>query len=56
MQRITTIQNELFPNGSLQERNLNFSELYLEFGNDLIPSLINSLQPLKGEFSILTLD
>lgn len=56
VQRLTTIQNELFPNGSLQERNLNFSELYLEFGNDLIPSLINSLQPLKGEFSILTLD
>ena len=56
VQHITTIQNELFPNGSLQERNLNFSELYLEFGNDLIPSLINSLQPLKGEFLILTLD
>ena len=46
VQRITTIQNELFPNGSLQERNLNFSELYLEFGNDLIPSLINSISIL----------
>src|SRR5690606_14714981 len=30
--RLTDLQNELFPNKSLQERQLNFSELYLELG------------------------
>lgn len=53
--RITEIQNELFPNSSLQERNTNFSKFYLEYGEDLIPKLIKNLEPLKGEFSILTL-
>lgn len=54
--RMTEIQNELFPNKSLQERNLNFSELYLEFGNDLIPNLMAALKPLSGDFTILTMD
>jgi len=53
--RITNLQNELFPSKSLQERNLNFSELYLEFGEQLIQQLVLSLQPLKGEFLILNL-
>jgi len=53
--RITNLQNELFPGKSLQERNLNFSELYLEFGEQLIQQLVLNLQPLKGEFLILNL-
>ncbi|MBE9489904.1 MAG: bacillithiol biosynthesis cysteine-adding enzyme BshC [Bacteroidetes bacterium] len=53
--RITNLQNELFPDQSLQERNLNFSELYLEFGEQLIQQLVLNLQPLKGEFLILNL-
>ena len=51
--RMTDIQNELFPNKSLQERQLNFSELYLELGKGLIPSLLDSLDPFSGAFSIL---
>ncbi len=53
--RITDIQNQLFPGQSLQERNLNFSELYLEFGDQLIQQLVLNLQPLKGDFLILEL-
>ncbi|WP_034057457.1 bacillithiol biosynthesis cysteine-adding enzyme BshC [Lacinutrix jangbogonensis] len=53
--RMTLLQNELFPNNSLQERNANFSELYLEFGTELIPQLIKYLKPLEGQFSILEL-
>ena len=53
--RMTDLQNELFPNGSLQERHANFSEFYLEYGEQLIPSLINSLNPLHQEFLLLTL-
>jgi bacillithiol biosynthesis cysteine-adding enzyme BshC len=53
--RMVDIQNELFPNGSLQERSTNFSEFYLEFGDSLISKLIKNLKPLKGEFIILIL-
>ncbi|HDZ13405.1 hypothetical protein LCGC14_1043420, partial [marine sediment metagenome] len=51
--RMTEIQNALFPGQSLQERNLNFSELYLELGENLIPDLMNSLQPLLLDFTVL---
>ncbi|WP_394749767.1 bacillithiol biosynthesis cysteine-adding enzyme BshC [Spongiimicrobium salis] len=53
--RITDLQNELFPGQSLQERNQNFSELYLEYGENLIPQLLSSLKPLAGQFTILKL-
>ena len=55
VQRMTDIKNELFPNGNLQERNTNFSEFYLEYGEQLIPKLIECLEPLKGEFTIITI-
>ncbi|WP_345276767.1 bacillithiol biosynthesis cysteine-adding enzyme BshC [Litoribaculum gwangyangense] len=53
--RITIIQNELFPNASLQERNTNFSEFFLEYGENLIPTLVECLEPLNSEFIVLTL-
>ncbi|WP_373517750.1 bacillithiol biosynthesis cysteine-adding enzyme BshC [Pricia sp.] len=53
VQRMTEIQNTLFPGQSLQERHLNFSELYLELGEDLIPTLIKTLEPLRLEFTVL---
>lgn len=53
--RSTDLQEQLFPGQSLQERNTNFSELYLEYGDQLIPELMKHLEPLKGEFSILNL-
>ena len=52
--RITRLQDELFPGQSLQERNMNFFEFYLEYGDALIPKLIKNLEPLKGEFLVLT--
>ncbi|MFS4448140.1 bacillithiol biosynthesis cysteine-adding enzyme BshC [Maribacter sp. 2307UL18-2] len=52
--RMTAIQNELFPGQSLQERNQNFSELYLERGAVLIPELLDALDPLHLEFSVLS--
>lgn len=53
--RMTEIQNELFPGQSLQERTINFSELFLEYGEDLIPALFKALKPLSGDFTILKL-
>lgn len=53
--RATELQEQLFPGASLQERNTNFSELYLEFGDTLISELVKSLEPLRGEFTIITM-
>ncbi|CAM4153912.1 bacillithiol biosynthesis cysteine-adding enzyme BshC [Gillisia limnaea] len=52
--RIAELQNDLFPNKSLQERQTNFSEMYLEYGKGLIPALIKELDPLELNFKILT--
>ena len=51
--RITIIQNELLPNESLEERQRNFSEFYLEYGNTFITNLKEALKPLELEFTIL---
>ena len=51
--RMCELQNELFPNQTLQERSLNFSELYMKYGSELIPKLIGSLKPLNMEFAVL---
>ena len=53
--RIADLQNQLFPNGSLQERHHNFSEFYLEYGEELIPALLENLKPLELKFDILSL-
>lgn len=55
IERATDLQNELFPNKSLQERQANFSEFYLEYGSELIPKLIERLKPLDQTFEIVTL-
>lgn len=52
LERILLLQEELFPNQSLQERKMNFSEFYLEFGDDFIKKILDKLQPLEKEFSI----
>lgn len=56
LDRILKIQNELFPNQSLQERNRNFSEFVLEFNlNNLLIELKSKLNPLSNEFQIIIL-
>jgi len=55
LNRLTAIQDYLFPKESLQERTLNFSEFYLEFGEQLLQSLKENLKPLCHEFTIIKL-
>ncbi|WP_337966981.1 bacillithiol biosynthesis cysteine-adding enzyme BshC [uncultured Flavobacterium sp.] len=55
LQRVADLQFELFPNQSLQERQANFSEFYLEKGEQLIPLLIQKLKPLETNFNIITI-
>lgn len=51
--RIIDLQNELFPNQSLQERQANFSEFYIESGEHLISKLFEQLKPLEQHFKII---
>lgn len=53
LDRLKNIQNQLFPNQSLQERHLNFSEFYLEYGEDLLDIIKENLDPLDLEFTVL---
>ena len=52
--RATALQNALFPGQSLQERQFNFSEIYLETGDTLIPGLMQNLDPLDLRFALIT--
>ena len=53
--RIRLLQDELFPNQSLEERQRNFSEVYEQQGSAFIPKLIKTLDPLKSEFYCVTI-
>jgi bacillithiol biosynthesis cysteine-adding enzyme BshC len=55
LDRILVLQNELFPNQTLQERNANFSEFYIESGPELITTLLKKIDPLEPHFRIITL-
>ena len=54
VERATSLQNVLFPGKSLQERQCNFSELYLQTGDEIIPGLIRNLDPLDLRFTLIT--
>ncbi len=51
--RATDLQQALFPHGKLQERQENFSQFYLEKGEDFIPYLIQKLEPLRFDWTVL---
>ena len=53
LKRVVILQNELFPNGSLQERFSNFSEFYVEQGNNFIPNLVKAFNPFDFRFSVI---
>jgi bacillithiol biosynthesis cysteine-adding enzyme BshC len=51
--RITELKTQLFPNQGLEERQRNFSEYYLEYGDAFIDALKSTLKPLDLKFTIL---
>jgi len=53
--RISDLKSQLFPNQSLEERQRNFSEYYLEYGSSFLPVLKGALVPLQLEFTIIEL-
>jgi bacillithiol biosynthesis cysteine-adding enzyme BshC len=55
LQRVSDIQDELFPGKGLQERNVNFAEFYLQHDGALIATLLMSLKPLEQQFDTIVL-
>lgn len=55
LDRILSIQLELFPKHSLQERYYNFAQFYQEAGDTLLQKLVDQLQPLEQNFDIIEL-
>lgn len=55
LERMLDLKIALFPNNSLQERVDNFSTLYAEFGQEMIDILLEKLNPLDQNYSIITL-
>ena len=55
LDRIVSVQDDLFPNFSLQERSVNFTEFYCQFGDDFIKILKENIDPLKNKFTIIEL-
>ncbi|PID70924.1 MAG: bacillithiol biosynthesis cysteine-adding enzyme BshC [Flavobacteriales bacterium] len=55
LDRIKILQDDLFPNQSLEERQRNFSEYYLAYGTDFIQMLKTVLDPLNAQFYCITM-
>lgn len=55
IKRIKILQNEIFPNLSLEERQRNFSEYYLAYGPDFIKTIKAVLDPLNTVFYCITM-
>ncbi|NMH29267.1 bacillithiol biosynthesis cysteine-adding enzyme BshC [Flavobacterium silvaticum] len=55
LERVSTLQDELFPNRGLQERQANFSQIFIETGSGLIPKLIEELDPFSQSFAVLVI-
>jgi bacillithiol biosynthesis cysteine-adding enzyme BshC len=53
--RITELQQQLFPMGDLQERRVNFAEFVLQYGDDFIPFLIKHIDPNEKDFMCFSL-
>lgn len=56
VERTTNLQNELFPNQSLEERQRNFADYYESYGKELLNRLVKELKPLDHQFAIVCLN
>jgi bacillithiol biosynthesis cysteine-adding enzyme BshC len=55
VERLVELQAQLFPNQSLQERYINFSDIYLTCSDSFIDFLMDNLDPFNFKFSLLEL-
>ena len=55
LNRMTKIQQKLFPENGLQERKENFLQLVNDYGFGIIEKLIDNLDPLEKNFTVFTM-
>jgi bacillithiol biosynthesis cysteine-adding enzyme BshC len=55
LERVLKLKKELFPNDSLQERQLNFSFFYQEYGPEFIEKIKDTIDPLDLQFTVIEL-
>lgn len=55
VERIESIYGEIFPHGKLQERFVNFSQLWMEYGGDFVKGVLDEIHPYDFRFIIKTL-
>ena len=55
LDRLNIIKEELFPNNSFQEREINFSEFYRNHGDKFLNILFDNLKPFSSKFLIISL-
>ncbi len=55
VERLVLIHESLFPSEGLQERSLNFSELYEIYGSKIIDFLLKKFHPFSQKFDLLEL-
>lgn len=51
---VQKLRNQLFPEGNFQERTLNFSQFYVEYGDDFFKMLYEHFNPMKRKFIVLS--
>ncbi|MEN8139339.1 MAG: bacillithiol biosynthesis cysteine-adding enzyme BshC [Bacteroidota bacterium] len=51
--KIEKLKSDLFPKNVLQERKVNFAEMYMEFGEDLISGIMQNIIVLDNEFAVM---
>jgi bacillithiol biosynthesis cysteine-adding enzyme BshC len=54
-ERLIFIQDKLFPQSNLQERYVNFSDIYLTYGHSFLDFVMDHLDPFQFKFSLLEL-
>lgn len=55
VERIELIYSEIFPNGNLQERVVNFSQPWMEYGGKFVKEVLDEIHPYDFRFIIKTL-
>ncbi len=53
--KIQNLKNKLFPNGSYQERTINFSQYFAAYGNKFIDEILSHSNPLNTQLKIIRL-
>lgn len=51
---VQKLKNQLFPEGNFQERILNFSQFYVDYGDDFFKMLYEHFNPMERKFIVLS--